>query len=153
MRNYGGLKFQDVEKSNFCVFFCEKRPRRRKFSKFCSERIHRLNDRRVIFKFREIGQREIGKIVRCLPEKKFCMALQQSSSRCCADRAQNLPGPGFGVRGTGKYSITVKSSYNGNSRAIGNVTRNCKHRRAAAKPAACAKPLMLSTAGKKGKRE
>jgi len=27
-------------------------------------------------------------------------------------------------------------------------TRNRKHRRAAAKPAACAKPLMLSTAGR-----
>ena len=32
-------------------------------------------------------------------------------------------------------------------------TRNRKHRRAAAKPAACAKPLMLSTPGSKGKRE
>jgi len=31
-------------------------------------------------------------------------------------------------------------------------TRNRKHRRAAAKPAACAKPLMLSTPGSKGKR-
>ena len=30
-------------------------------------------------------------------------------------------------------------------------TRNCKHRRAAAKPAACAKLLMLSTLGSKGK--
>ena len=33
-------------------------------------------------------------------------------------------------------------------------TRNRKHRRrAAAKPAACAKPLMLSTLWRKGKRE
>jgi len=31
-------------------------------------------------------------------------------------------------------------------------TRNRKHRRAAAKPTACAKPLMLSTPGSKGKR-
>jgi len=31
-------------------------------------------------------------------------------------------------------------------------TRNRKHRRAAAKPAACAKHLMLSTPGSKGKR-
>jgi len=31
-------------------------------------------------------------------------------------------------------------------------TRNHKHHRAAAKPAACAKPLMLSTVGSKGKR-
>ena len=33
------------------------------------------------------------------------------------------------------------------------ITRNRKHRRAAAKPAACAKPLMLSTVGRKGKME
>ena len=32
-------------------------------------------------------------------------------------------------------------------------TRNRKHRRAAAKPAACAKPLMLSRVGRKGNRE
>jgi len=32
-------------------------------------------------------------------------------------------------------------------------TRNRKHRQAAAKPAACAKPLMLSTLGSKAKRE
>ena len=32
-------------------------------------------------------------------------------------------------------------------------TRNHKHRRAAAKPAACAKPLMLSTVGTKRKRK
>jgi len=34
-----------------------------------------------------------------------------------------------------------------------SVTRNCKHRRAAAKLAACAKHLMLSTVGRKGKKE
>jgi len=33
-----------------------------------------------------------------------------------------------------------------------STTRNRKHRRAAAKPAVCAKPLMLSTLGSKGKR-
>jgi len=32
------------------------------------------------------------------------------------------------------------------------ITRNCKHRQGAAKPAACTKPLMLSTLGSKGKR-
>ena len=32
------------------------------------------------------------------------------------------------------------------------LTRNRKHRRAAAKPAACAEPLMLSTPATKGKR-
>ena len=42
------------------------------------------------------------------------------------------------------YSCTVLKHY--------FKTRNRKHRRAAAKPAVCAKPLMLSTLGSKGKR-
>ena len=37
------------------------------------------------------------------------------------------------------------------SEVIASTTRNCKHRRAAAKPAACAKPLMLSILAGKGK--
>ena len=49
----------------------EKRPLSGKFSKFCSDRIHRDTDRRVVFKFREFDRREIGKIVRCLPDKKI----------------------------------------------------------------------------------
>jgi len=47
-----------------------KRPLTGKFSKFCFERIHHGTDRRVVFKFVKFGPREIGKIVRCLPDKK-----------------------------------------------------------------------------------
>jgi len=71
----------------FCVFFLEKWLTG-KFSKFCSERIHRLTDRRVVFKFREIG-----KVVRYLSDKKQQNFAWLSRCRCCADRAQNLPGP------------------------------------------------------------
>jgi len=59
------------------------------FSKLCSESFHRDIDRRVVFKFCEI-RREIGEIVRYLPDKIFALF---SSSRYCADRAQDLPEP------------------------------------------------------------
>ena len=52
-----------------------------KIFKVLSERIHRDSDRRVVFKFREFGRREIGEIVRCLPDKKFRLALQLSLLR------------------------------------------------------------------------
>jgi len=38
----------------------------------------------------------------------------------------------------------------GSSTCNFSVTRNSRHRQAAAKPAACAKPLMLSTLGREG---
>jgi len=44
---------------------------RKKFWKFCSKRIHRHSDRRVVFKFREIWPTEMGKIVCCLSDKNF----------------------------------------------------------------------------------
>jgi len=52
------------------AFFWKKRPITVKFSNFCSESFHRDTDRRVVFKFRKFGQREIGKIVHCLPDNK-----------------------------------------------------------------------------------
>ena len=54
-----------------------------KFSKFCSKGFHRDTDRRVVCKY---GGREIGEIVRCLPEKKFRLAL------LLLDGSQNLLG-------------------------------------------------------------
>jgi len=51
--SYGDLKSQDVEKKSFFLHF-KKRLLLENFLKFCSERIHRLTDRRVIFKFHEI---------------------------------------------------------------------------------------------------
>ena len=50
--------------------FFEKRPLTVKFSKLCSESFHRYTDLRVVFKFREIWQRGICEIVRCLLDKK-----------------------------------------------------------------------------------
>ena len=41
--------------------------------------------------FVKFVRREIGEIVRCLPDKKNFAWL--SSCRCCADRTQNVPGP------------------------------------------------------------
>jgi len=49
--------------------------------------------RRDVFEFSwnlAVGRWEIGKVMRYLPGKKFAWL---SSSRYCADRAQNLPGP------------------------------------------------------------
>jgi len=48
---------------------------------------------------------------------------------------------------------TVRSTTKDTDKSEVNwLTRNRKHRQAASKPAACAKPLMLSTLGRKGKR-
>jgi len=71
MRNYGRQKLQDV---NFFHFF-DKRPLTVKFSKLCSKSFHCDTDRRVVLKF---GQREIGKIVPCLPDKNNFAWLQRS---------------------------------------------------------------------------
>jgi len=57
---------------NDSVRFWKNDPSRKKFKIF-SESFHRDTDRRFVFKFHEIWpNREIGEIVRCLPdEKKF----------------------------------------------------------------------------------
>ena len=65
-----------------------------KFLKSCSKSFHRDIDGRVVVRFREIWPtREIGEIVRCLPDKKKQNFAWLYSCRCCADRVQNLPGP------------------------------------------------------------
>jgi len=70
----------------FCVSF-EKQPMMGKFSKFIATPIDMLCSNFVKF-----GRREIGKVVRNLPDKnKFRLADQLSL--LYADRAQNLPGP------------------------------------------------------------
>jgi len=51
-----------LKKIDFLRFF-GKRPLMGKFSKFCSERIHRDTNGRVVFIFREIWLTEVGKIV------------------------------------------------------------------------------------------
>ena len=42
--------------------------------------------------FVKFVRREIGDIVRCLPDRKKNL-VRLSRCRCCAYRAQNLPGP------------------------------------------------------------
>jgi len=61
-----------------------------KFSKFYYESFHRDL---LCSNFVKFGRREIGEIVRCLPDKKKQNFAWFSSCRYCADRAQNLPGP------------------------------------------------------------
>jgi len=70
--------------------FFGKGPFTGQFSKFCS--IEFIASPIDVFcsNFVKFGRRKIGKVVRCLPDKKFAWL---SSSRYCADRAQNLPGP------------------------------------------------------------
>jgi len=73
------------------IFALKKRPLAAKFSKFCSNRIHRLIDQRVVFKFHEIWKTE--KRLNCALltwQKNFAWL---SRSRYCADHDQNLPGP------------------------------------------------------------
>jgi len=65
----------------FLSFFLVKRPLTGKFSKFCSKRIHRDTDRRVVFKFREIWLTEIGKIVHTVSARKWIQYSAQASSR------------------------------------------------------------------------
>ena len=77
--------WQEVEKIQvFCVFFLEKQPLTGNFSKFCSKRIHRHTDRRVVFKFREIWRQEIGKNCALLTWQKNKKIAWLSSSRYCA---------------------------------------------------------------------
>jgi len=61
-----------------------------KFSKFCSKIFIATPIDVLCSNFTKFGQHEIGKVVRNLPNKKKFAWL--SSSRYCADCAQNLPG-------------------------------------------------------------
>ena len=84
-----------LKKMDIFAFFLEKPPLTGNFSKFCSERIHRDTDRRVVFKFRDIwpnwptGNRQ-KPWVAYLTKNSPCWL---SRSRYCADRVQNLSEP------------------------------------------------------------
>jgi len=54
VRELWGLKLEVVQDFSRKVAFLEKRPLMEKFSTFCSERIHRLADPRLVCEFREI---------------------------------------------------------------------------------------------------
>jgi len=68
--------------------FLEKRPITGKFLKFCSETIHHVTYRCVMFKFREIWPSCVAYLTK--KQQKFAWL---SCSRYCADRAKNLPQP------------------------------------------------------------
>ena len=74
----------------------EKWPLTGKFSKFCSKRIHRDTDRRVVFKFMTYGRREIGEMVRCLYLTKNFAWLsssryEQMAPKICQECVQSAP--------------------------------------------------------------
>jgi len=73
--------------------FLEKRPLTVKFSKLCSEKVFITTPIDVLhLYFVKYDRREIGEIVRYLPDRKRHFAWLSSCCHC-ADRAQNLPGP------------------------------------------------------------
>jgi len=67
---YGRLKSQDVKIfEKFLRFFATTTPYGNFFSKFSSESFQRLADDVLCSNFVKFGRREIGEIVRCLPDK------------------------------------------------------------------------------------
>ena len=77
---------------NFCVVF-EKRPLMIKFSKFCSESLHRVTDRRCCVQnsWKLSDGKSVKSCVIYLTKKTFFGSL--SNCGYCADRAQSLPWP------------------------------------------------------------
>jgi len=72
--------------------FGKKDPLRANFQK-CFPKVYYLSDDQIhvlCVNFMKFGRLEIGKVVRCLLDKKF---RSLSRSRFCANRAQNLPEP------------------------------------------------------------
>ena len=119
--SYGGLKSQVIEDfgEKFALF--EKRPLTEKFSKFCSERIHRDTDPCLMCKFREI--RPTGNrwnlVLFTSQKNKLCLALSllllrrshpksaKASGRQCSQSAQ-----------ISRKSVHFRQSY----------SRTCEHR-------------------------
>ena len=76
--------------SNFCVFFLENDALMYNFQNSVTKVYMATPIDVVVFKCRKIFWREIGEIVRYLPDKKFGSL---SNCRYCTDRAISLPGP------------------------------------------------------------
>jgi len=85
LRSYAGLKSQVIEIIIFCVFL-------ENFQNSVPKQFIALQIDALCSNFVKFGQREIGKVVRYLPDKKQNFAWL-SSSCYCADRNQNLSGP------------------------------------------------------------
>ena len=92
--SYDGLKWLDLKILLAIFAFFKKRPIAVKFSKFCSESVHRLTDRRCCVKMSWNVSDGIWGRNRTLytwQKENFACLL---NCRYCTDRAQNLPGPG-----------------------------------------------------------
>jgi len=63
------------------------------FNILCRNFLSRHRSTVLCSNFVKFGRREIGEIVRCLPDKKQQNFSWLSACRYCADRAENLPGP------------------------------------------------------------
>jgi len=86
LSNYGGLKSKVIEAFSKNGLFRRKRPLTRKFSKICSERIHRDTDPHIVSKFCEIwttGSRWNRALL--TRQKKFPLALTSApiASKIC----------------------------------------------------------------------
>jgi len=91
--SYSGLKSQVIGNFGKNLRFLKKDPLRGNFQNsvpkgFIATPIHVL-----CVNFVKFGRPEIGKVVRCLPDKNKNKNSPRCRCRFCADRAQNLPGP------------------------------------------------------------
>jgi len=74
-------------------FFWKKGPLRANFQKMFPKGFTASQNHVLCANFVKFGWPEIGKVVRCLPDKKNKNFRKVSRSRFCADRAQNLSRP------------------------------------------------------------
>jgi len=90
MRTYGGLRSQDLDKKcPLLRVFLEKRPLTENCQNFVPKGFTAWPIAVLCANFVKFGRREIGKVVRYLPDqKKFALL---SRSRFCTDHAENLP--------------------------------------------------------------
>jgi len=95
-------------------FFLEKDPLRANFQKNIKQGFTTSQNHVLCANFVKCGWPEIGKVVRCLPDKKQNFR-KVSRSRFCADRAQNLSGPApnniLGVPKISSKSVHFRRSY------------------------------------------
>jgi len=100
-----------------CVFL-EKRPLTRKFSKFCSIRIHRDTDRPIVMcsNFVKFGRLEIREVVRYLPNKKVSPGSPALATVRIAPKI---------LRGQPESMYLESSRFHPNRFTFGGVIANC----------------------------
>jgi len=94
-------------------FFGKKDPLRANFQKIIPKGFTASQKHVLCANFVKIGWPEIGKVMRCLPDKKNFRKV--SRSHFCADHTQNLPGPApnniLGVTQISSKSVHFRRSY------------------------------------------